>query len=60
MARLVSPDKKSEITTGNPSEIVQLKAQGFRVLEDAPVEEKPVEDKPAAQAKPATAAKPAK
>lgn len=42
MARLVSLDKKTEISTSNPTEIVQLKAQGFRVLEEAPAQ-KPAE-----------------
>ena len=31
MAILISPDKKTQIPTDNPTEIVRLKAQGFTV-----------------------------
>ncbi|GGL83506.1 MULTISPECIES: hypothetical protein [Glutamicibacter] len=43
MTVLVSPDKKIEIPTENPTEIVRLKAEGFTVK---PGTDKPT-DKPA-------------
>ncbi|MGQ3382978.1 hypothetical protein [Glutamicibacter sp. TV12E] len=53
MAILISPDKKTQIPTDNPTEIVRLKAQGFTVKPESAGKSAAAE-KPASQDAPAS------